>query len=264
MDTQCYLSYVTDYIPSTEEVCSENYKKSCYIELSKRSVQETEERCDFPRERVCTSQPTAGEPAREVCQTQYETSCLTLFRDTAVVEEVTECQEECRTVNRRRLRPLPDTVCQKIPFEACAPDNCKYVPGQPRCYNTTQDVTVDSPEEVCDLQPQRMCKQVYRLVPKLTPKEVCEDYPREVCYTTLQNPREVTTPLLTKWCFTPSPPPPPTLPPASYSSQNEFPNDNQFGFSDNFPPERNFLEGNYSPADYPTAPLKNNFRENLL
>ena len=266
MDTQCYLSYVTDYIPSTEEVCSENYKKSCYIELSKRSVQETEERCDFPRERVCTSLPTAGEPAREVCQTQYETSCLTLFRDTAVVEEVTECQEECRTVNRRRLRPLPDTVCQKIPFEACAPDNCKYVPGQPRCHNTTQDVTVDSPEEVCDLQPQRMCKQVYRLVPKLTPKEVCEDYPREVCYTTLQNPREVTTPLLTKWCFTPSPPPPstPTLPPASYSSQNEFPNDNQFGFSDNFPPERNFLEGNYSPADYPTAPLKNNFRENLL
>ena len=170
MDTQCYLSYVTDYIPSTEEVCSENYKKSCYIELSKRSVQETEERCDFPRERVCTSQPTEGEPAREVCQTQYETSCLTLFRDTAVVEEVTECQEECRTVNRRRLRPLPDTVCQKIPFEACAPDNCKYVPGQPRCHNTTQDVTVDSPEEVCDLQPQRMCKQVYRLVPKLYPK----------------------------------------------------------------------------------------------
>ena len=35
--------------------------------------------------------------------------------------------------------------------------------------------------QVCDLQPQKMCKQVYRLVPKLSPQEICEDIPREVC-----------------------------------------------------------------------------------
>ena len=40
-------------------------------------------------------------------------------------------------------------------------------------------------------------------MPRLTPKEICEEIPREVCFTTLQNPRKVSTPLLTKWCFSP-------------------------------------------------------------
>ena len=261
VDTQCHLTYVTEYIPSTEEVCSDNYRKNCYIELNKRSVKETQERCNYPRERVC-SPGRPGDVVREVCQTQYETSCVTQFRDTTLVEEVTECQQDqCRTTNKKVVRPLPDTVCQKIPFEACAPDNCNYVAGAPQCQNVTQDVTVDSPEEVCDLQPQRMCKQVYRLVPKLAPKEMCEDYPREVCFTTLKNPRKVSTPLLTKWCFTPPspPPPPPPSPPSSYSARNEFsdfPPRDQFRFSDNFPAENKFLVGNYSPEN-PPLPITN-------
>ena len=105
------------------------------------------------------------QPPREVCQTQYETSCVTKFQEAPVVETVKECQEEdCGMVKKTVVRSLPDTVCQKIPFEACAPDNCLFVPGQPRCYNQTQDVTVDSPEEVCDLQPQRMCKERIQLI----------------------------------------------------------------------------------------------------
>ena len=140
-----------------------------------------------------------------MCQTQYETTCVTRYKETPVVEPVQECREECEeplggyrprqgrdkelgrgqcrqvcnTVRKTIIRPLPDTVCEKIPFEvgtlfrknymvysiifylqACAPDNCAFVSGQPQCLNTTQDVTVDSPEEVCDLQPQKMCKQV--------------------------------------------------------------------------------------------------------
>ena len=65
-------------------------------------------------------------------------------------------------------RHLPDTICEKIPFEACAPDNCEWVAGEPQCKNVTQDVTVDSPEEVCDLQPQKMCKQVSRVTTGVT------------------------------------------------------------------------------------------------
>ena len=52
--------------------------------------------------------------------------------------------------------------------------------GPPQCHNKTVDIGLDSPEEVCDLQPQKMCKQVYRLVPKLYPQEICEEVPREV------------------------------------------------------------------------------------
>ena len=79
VDTQCYLSYVTAYTPATEEVnmmmmmmmmmmvmmkmmqvCSENYSKRCFIELSKKSVSETTESCNYPTQRVC-SPPSDGE-----------------------------------------------------------------------------------------------------------------------------------------------------------------------------------------------------------
>merc|ERR1712168_371888 len=227
VDTQCYFSYSTQYTPSTEDICTENYKKKCYIEYTKTSVTETVEKCYHPMERVC-SPPKYGEVPNEVSQTQNETTCVTKYKDTPVVEDVEECNKvykkvceyvkegygkkrvcnnkpvnECGTVSKTVYKKLPDTTCERIPFEACAPDNCEFVPGEPVCHNKTVDIGIDSPEEVCDLQPQKMCKQVYRLVPKLAPQEICEEVPREVCYTTLKNPRKVSTPLLTKWCFKP-------------------------------------------------------------
>ena len=83
-----------------------------------------------------------------MCQTQYETSCVTRYKDTPVVENVEECNkvykkvceaglygaapvcsnkpaEECSTVSKTVYRKLPDTTCERIPFEACAPDNCQ-------------------------------------------------------------------------------------------------------------------------------------------
>merc|ERR1711953_24293 len=223
VDKQCYFSYVTQYTPSTEDECSENFKTS---------VTETLEKCYHPMERIC-SPPKYGEIPNEVCQTQYETSCVTRYKDTPVVENVEECVkvykkvcqdvpsngygsgpskvcrkepvDDCKIVPKTVYKKLPDTTCERIPFEACAPDNCEFVPGPAQCHNKTVDIGIDKPEEVCDLQPRRMCKQVYRLVPKLYPKEICEEVPREVCYTTLKNPRKVSTPLLTKWCFKPEP-----------------------------------------------------------
>ena len=190
-----------------------------------------------------------------------------------MVETMKECQEEekCGMVKKTVIRALPETVCQKIPFEACAPDNCHFVPGQPRCHNRTQDVTVDSPEEVCDLQPQRMCKQVYKLVPKLTPKEVCEEIPREVCYTTLQEPRPVVTPLLTKWCFTPETNQLDTRPPR-YSTVNEdieannlplLPPHSSYPSTDGFPNDQ-FSSDNQFAGDAPQPQFPNNFLSQSL
>ena len=65
VDTQCYLSYITQYTPATEDVCSENYKKKCYIEYTKTSVTETLEKCIIPRERLC-SPPQYGEVSHNV------------------------------------------------------------------------------------------------------------------------------------------------------------------------------------------------------
>ena len=85
-----------------------------------------------------------------------------------------------KNIPRTVYKKLPDTTCERLPFEACAPDNCEFVAGPPECHNSTVDIGIDAPEEVCDLQPQKMCKQVYRLVPKLFPQEICEEVPREV------------------------------------------------------------------------------------
>ena len=60
VDTQCYLSYVTQYTPTTEDVCSDNYRKKCYIEYTKTAVTETIEKCIIPMERIC-SPPKYGE-----------------------------------------------------------------------------------------------------------------------------------------------------------------------------------------------------------
>ena len=43
-----------------QDVCSENYKKKCYIEYTRTAVTETLEKCIIPRERLC-SPPQYGQ-----------------------------------------------------------------------------------------------------------------------------------------------------------------------------------------------------------
>ena len=40
-------------------------------------------------------------------------------------------------------KKLPDTTCERLPFEACAPDNCVFVPGPAQCHNKTVDIGID-------------------------------------------------------------------------------------------------------------------------
>ena len=106
-----------------------------------------------------------------MCQTQYETSCVTRHKDTPVVENVEECVkvykkvcqdvpsagygsepskvcrkepvDDCKIVQKTVYKKLPDTTCERIPFEACAPDNCEFVPGPAQCHNKTVDIGID-------------------------------------------------------------------------------------------------------------------------
>merc|ERR1739840_66645 len=59
-------------------------------------------------------------------------------------------------------------------------------------------------KEQCTLEPQRTCKHVTKLVPKLEPTEECVDVPKEVCTRSRTNPRKVQKPVITKWCYIPS------------------------------------------------------------
>ncbi len=57
---------------------------------------------------------------------------------------------------------------------------------------------------MCTLEPQRECKHVTKLVPRLKPTENCVDVPKEVCVRSRVNPRRVQKPVIKKWCYTPS------------------------------------------------------------
>merc|ERR1719481_2259988 len=72
-----------------------------------------------------------------------------------------------------------------------APAGCGFKQGAEECYDKTQTVVQDAPKENCSLEPQRTCKHVTKLVPKLTPTEECVDVPKEVCTRSRTNPRKV-------------------------------------------------------------------------
>ena len=67
---------------------------------------------------------------------------------------------------------------------------------------------VDVPEEVCDLNPQKTCRFVTKLVPRLSPEHECTIVPKETCILKFSTPQQVAQPLQTKWCLDPAEPAP--------------------------------------------------------
>lgn len=63
------------------------------------------------------------------------------------------------------------------------------------------DSLVDVPEEICDLNPQKTCRLVTKLIPKLEPKEECTVVPQESCNLKFSNPTVESKPLRTEWCL---------------------------------------------------------------
>ena len=55
------------------------------------------------------------------------------------------------------------------------------VQGSEECYDKVQTIVQDKPTEECTIEPQRTCRHVTKLVPKLTPTEECVDVPKEIC-----------------------------------------------------------------------------------
>merc|ERR1712137_1320975 len=105
---------------------------------------------------------------------------------------------------RRMSKYTPKTGCTKEPRELCAPAGCGFTQGDKKCYDKQQTIVQDAPKETCSLEPQRTCKHVTKLVPKLSPTEECVDVPKEVCTRSRTNPRPVKKPVVKKWCYVPS------------------------------------------------------------
>eukprot|EP00093_Oithona_nana_P005660 05660.XXX_81559_80879_1 [CDS] Oithona nana genome sequencing. len=126
-----------------------------------------------------------GQGAQE-CRTVYETSCTT------------------RYVQKKLGKFVGDTQCEKLPLEICGA-GCITEEGNEECHNKEVDTVIDVPEEICDLNPQKTCRFVTRLVPQLKPKAECTTIPQEVCNLKFGTPRKERKPLKSEWCLDESP-----------------------------------------------------------
>jgi len=222
-DKRCHTTYVTNYDSQQEEECEENFRKSCFIEYEQIAFNETVEICRTPLVKDCNIE------GPEICRTEYESECWTTQEVHDVEDDVVECrteiEEKCEdetsgyttntkcskwprevcSVSKKQVQKFtPKTGCTKEPRELCAPAGCGFAPGEEKCYPKVQTIVQDAPKETCSLEPQRTCKHVTKLVPKLSPTEECVDVPKEVCTRSRTNPRPVKKPVVKKWCYVPS------------------------------------------------------------
>ena len=165
----------------------------------------------------------------EICRTEYESECWTKQELHDVQDDVVECEsrleekcedktsgyttttqckawpkEVCSVSQKQVKKYTPITGCTKEPRELCAPAGCGFKEGREECYDKVQTIVQDAPKEQCSLEPQRTCKHVTKLVPKLDPTELCIDVPKEVCTRSRTNPRRVKKPVVKKWCYVPT------------------------------------------------------------
>ena len=139
-------------------------------------------------------------------------------------------REVCSLEKQQVKKYTPDTSCQKVPKEMCAPRGCGIVEvgrpwssgapapvpgtravqgqaadrrgGQPRGgvrHGAHQDLQVAS----LHLHLVTLFRHVTKLVPRLVPKQECVDVPKEICARSKINPRKVNKPAIQKWCYQP-------------------------------------------------------------
>ena len=178
---KCHYTYVTQFNPTQEEVCEENFEKTCQITFKQQAIEEDVKKCYRPLIKTCNGQ------GADVCQTVYESSCTTKY------------------VEKQPGKFVGDTRCEKLPVEICGA-GCTTEEGPEECHDKTVTSLLDVPEEVCDLNPQKTCRLQTRLVPSLKPEHECTIIPQEICNLKFSNPEQVDQPLKTKWCLDPSEP----------------------------------------------------------
>ena len=126
-----------------------------------------------------------------------------------------------RYVKEARGALVGDSQCERLPVEVCGA-GCTFEEGPEDCHEKVEQgdfpqlgikflvqssmfqvvaSVVSVPEEVCDLNPQKICRFTTKLVPKLTPQEECTLVPRETCHLTFSTPERGTKPQITKWCL---------------------------------------------------------------
>jgi len=119
-----------------------------------------------------------------------------------------ECEEwpiqKCTLEKKLVKKVNPETSCQKMPREICAPGNCIVQTQKKVCRQETRNLVQNIPSEQCDLEPQENCKMETVLVPRLVQQPNCIKVPKEICVNQKSNPKKVKKPVVKEWCYKPS------------------------------------------------------------
>ena len=175
---KCHYTYVTTFSAAQEEVCQENFEKTCQVTFKQQAMNETVKKCYKPIQKSCTGN------GPEECRTIFESTCSTKY------------------VEKQPGKFVGDTKCEKLPIEICGA-GCTTAEGPEECHDKVIASLIDVPEEVCDLNPQKTCNFQTKLVPKLEPKHECTVIPQEVCNLVFGQAKQIDKPLTTKWCLDP-------------------------------------------------------------
>ena len=150
----CHTSYVTNYVPTVEQDCENEFEKKCKIVIQEVTHNETIKNCVKPLERVCDEE---GDRVKRDDQSflesvetfgpslpnaQRDSSCKTYFETVCTPKNKTEREEE---------------ECQSIPVRLCA-DGCRIEEGAPDCSELQVVVTREEPREFCELVPHQNCR----------------------------------------------------------------------------------------------------------
>lgn len=221
-----------------EEICKTHYETNCETRFKEHEVEQDEPVCEMVTERKCNDVrvPVPGSTGflkRRRRQTDGIGALPTLIEDNglgpvgafpeldendlqslglqgdkdllSVGEECEDWQVQKCTLEKKLVKKVnPETSCQKMPREICAPSNCIFKQSEKVCRDETKSLIQNIPTEQCDLEPQENCKMETVLVPRLIQQPNCIKVPKEICVNAKSNPRKVKKPVIKEWCYKPS------------------------------------------------------------
>merc|ERR1719242_411221 len=185
-----------------EIVCNTHYETICETRYKEHEVKQDEPECEmviekkckevtipvpniqFRRRRQVGDPDVGGAPALTSGDLGPDVD-VDLAEDTeSLVSIGEECEEwpvqKCTLQEKVVKKTTPNTACEKIPKEICAPSNCVVAPSKKHCRTETV------------------------LVPRLIQQPNCIKVPKEVCVNERVNPKKVSRPVVKEWCYKPS------------------------------------------------------------
>jgi hypothetical protein len=141
--TSCHYTFITEYSPPQEKVCSDSYHEKCLISFQRKSVSEKVIKCYKPLKKVRGLSENEVK-SEKICKTHYKTSCTSKYVE----------KEGPKIVGHSSCSRVPRVLCGQI---------CRYEEEQEECHEKYVDTVSDTPEESCNMIPFKTCHKVTKL-----------------------------------------------------------------------------------------------------